>query len=232
MRVPGCVDGFEIAVRAILGQQVSVAAARTLAGRVVERFRAVEPAAEAGLDPAAGAANPSRFVDKARAHGGGDGSRLDGARDSDPSAIPVTGTPGNDLSPFPAAKTLAEGDFDGLGITGSRIASIRALATAVAKGEISLDRGVDRTETRARLLALPGIGPWTADYLALRAFGDPDAFPVGDLILRRQAVALGLPEKERELTEHAERWRPWRAYASLHLWASASDENSQNGAQQ
>jgi AraC family transcriptional regulator of adaptative response / DNA-3-methyladenine glycosylase II len=70
---------------------------------------------------------------------------------------------------------------------------------------------------------VPGIGPWTADYVALRVFGDPDAFPAGDLIVRRQAERLGLPGTEKALLAHAEAWRPWRAYAALHLWASAGD---------
>ena len=185
LRVPGCVDGFEIAIRAVLGQQISVAAARTLAGRLVERF--------------------------------GDHN------------LP--------LSPFPAAEVLAElGQVDmhdhdhNLGITGKRIETIRALAAAVADGELTLDRGVDRTETRAALLAIPGVGPWTADYVALRAFGDPDAFPVGDLVLRRQAAAIGLPDKESPLTEYAERWRPWRSYATLHLWASANKSDPSGAA--
>lgn len=175
LRVPGCFDGFEIAVRAIVGQQVSVAAARTLAGRIAARFRPDDAA---------------------------DGH----------------------LVPFPSAETLAEADLSGLGMTTRGAATIRTLARAVASGEVSLDRGVDRVETRAGLLALPGIGPWTADYVALRAFGDPDAFPVGDLVLRKQAAALGLPGREKELTAHAERWRPWRAYAAVHLWAASHDE--------
>ena len=82
---------------------------------------------------------------------------------------------------------------------------------------------MDRAEARAKLLALPGIGPWTADYIALRVFGDPDAFPVGDLVLRRQAERLGLPATEKALLAHAENWRPWRAYAALHLWASTTE---------
>ena len=72
------------------------------------------------------------------------------------------------------------------------------------------------------MLAVPGIGPWTADYVALRVFGDPDAFPVGDLVVRRQAERLGLPGVEKALLAHAERWRPWRAYAAVHLWAASA----------
>jgi AraC family transcriptional regulator of adaptative response / DNA-3-methyladenine glycosylase II len=179
LRVPGCFDGFEIAVRAIVGQQVSVAAARTLAARIAARYR---PDGDTPHD--------------------GDAGRL---------------------LPFPAAETLAEADLSGLSMTTRGAATVRSLAQAVASGELSLDRGVDRAGTRARLLALPGIGPWTADYVALRAFGDPDAFPAGDLVLRKQAAALGLPEREKDLTTHAERWRPWRAYAAVHLWAASHD---------
>ncbi|MEY9925544.1 AraC family transcriptional regulator of adaptative response / DNA-3-methyladenine glycosylase II [Catenulispora sp. GP43] len=196
LRVPGAVDGFEIAVRAVLGQQISVAAARTMTARLVQRFSAVELAAEAALVPES-AAPASHFVDKA-----------------DKKA---------DLTPFPRPETLAAGDYEGLGLTRRTASTLRALATAVASGDLTLDRGVDRAEARAKLLAVPGIGPWTADYVALRVFGDPDAFPVGDLIVRRQAERLGLPGTEKALLAHAEHWRPWRAYAALHLWAGASD---------
>jgi AraC family transcriptional regulator of adaptative response / DNA-3-methyladenine glycosylase II len=209
LRVPGAVDGFEIAVRAVLGQQISVAAARTMTARLVQRFSAVELAAEAALVPETTApaatltttltATPaSHFVDKKA-----------------------------DLTPFPRPETLADGDYEGLGLTRRTAATLRALAGAVATGDLVLDRGVDRTVARAKLLAVPGIGPWTADYVALRVFGDPDAFPVGDLIVRRQAERLGLPGAEKALLAHAERWRPWRAYAALHLWASAGEALTQ-----
>ena len=128
-----------------------------------------------------------------------------------------------DLTPFPRPETLAAGDYEGLGLTRRTVATLRALAGAIAGGDLVLDRGVDRAEARAKLLALPGIGPWTADYIALRVFGDPDAFPVGDLIVRRQAERLGLPGSEKGLLAHAEYWRPWRAYAALHLWAASGD---------
>ena len=209
LRVPGAVDGFEIAVRAVLGQQISVAAARTMTARLVQRFSAVELAAEAALVPEAAfpagapfaapvAAPASHFVDKKA-----------------------------DLTPFPRPETLAEGDYEGLGLTRRTVATLRALAEVVASGGLVLDRGVDRTEARAKLLAVPGIGPWTADYVALRVFGDPDAFPVGDLVVRRQAERLGLPGAEKALLAHAEHWRPWRAYAALHLWASSGDAITQ-----
>ena len=175
LRIPGCADGFEMAVRAVLGQQVSVAAARTLASRIVARHG--EPYAATG---------------------------------------PLTHL-------FPSAERLADADLDGLGITGARMNSIRALAGAVADGRLTLSRNTDRPAAREALLALPGIGPWTADYLALRALGDPDAFPAGDLVLRQSAARLGLPDTEKALTAYAERWRPWRGYAALHLWADHSD---------
>jgi len=176
LRVPGSFDGFETAVRAVLGQQVSVAAARTLAGRLVRRC---------------GEALPQ----------------------------PV----GTVTHRFPSPAALAEADLSGLGLTGSRERALRALAAAVASGELDLSGGADPAETADRLLALPGVGPWTAAYLAMRALGDPDAFPAGDLGLRTAVRALtGSSPTPRELTERAEAWRPWRAYAVMHLWASLS----------
>ena len=83
-----------------------------------------------------------------------------------------------------------------------------------------LDPGVDRDEAKRQLLDVPGIGPWTASYVALRALGDPDVFPAEDLGLLRSAARLGLPTTPRELAAHAERWRPWRSYATHHLWAA------------
>ncbi|WP_228563052.1 DNA-3-methyladenine glycosylase 2 family protein [Catenulispora rubra] len=269
LRVPGAVDGFEIAVRAILGQQISVAAARTMTARLVQRFAAVELAAEAALVPeaaiapatadsrrgsaAADAGSESGTWSAARAGAGSAaGSRPAAESESGSNSGRVSGSGSGsesgswsaagadsaasanhfvdkkaDLSPFPRPETLAAGDYEGLGLTRRTAATLRALATAVASGDLALDRGVDRAEARAKLLAVPGIGPWTADYIALRVFGDPDAFPVGDLIVRRQAERLGLPGTEKALLAHAEAWRPWRAYAALHLWASASDPETE-----
>jgi AraC family transcriptional regulator, regulatory protein of adaptative response / DNA-3-methyladenine glycosylase II len=172
LRVPGSYDGFELAVRAVLGQQVSVAGARTLAGRLV-------------------------------------------ARAGTPLAQPM----GSLTMLFPTARQVAEADLTGLGLTGGRQRTLHALAAAVAAGEIDLDGGADPAETTGRLQELPGIGPWTAAYIAMRALGDPDAFPTGDLGLRRaiERLAPGEPDL---LDKHAERWRPWRAYAAMHLWAS------------
>ena len=175
LRVPGAVDGWEIAVRAVLGQQVSVTAARTLAGRLVSALGA--PLAE----------------------------------------------PDRDLTHlFPRPEALVEADLSALGITRARAETLRGLAAAVGRGEITLDRGADRDEIEARLLALPGIGRWTASYVAMRALGDPDAFLPGDLGVRRAVEGLGLDPQPRLLEAYAERWRPWRAYAVLYLWESLS----------
>ena len=165
LRVPGSVDGFELAVRAILGQQVSVAGARTLAGRIVAAYG--EPLTE-----------PDDVLERA----------------------------------FPSAEVMAEADLTGLGLTGARIRALRVLAAEVASGRLPLDPGADRTETRARLLALPGVGPWTAEYIAMRALADPDAWPESDLVLRRRVAARGASP---------DTWRPWRAYGAVHLWADA-----------
>jgi len=169
LRVPGAVDGFELVVRAVLGQQVSVAAARTFAGRLVQRCGSPLPAARGGLTHA-----------------------------------------------FPTAAQVVEADLDGLGLTGARVATLRTVAAAVCSGAVSLGPTADREATRAALGALPGIGPWTVDYVAMRALADPDAYPAGDLVLRRR---LGS-----DVLTRAEAWRPWRAYAAMHLWAMAADD--------
>ncbi len=175
LRVPGMVDGWEIAVRAVLGQQVSITAARMLAGRLAAALGA--PLAE-----------PERHL-----------THL-----------------------FPRPEAVAEADLSSLGITRARGNTLRGLAGAVVRGEIMLDRGADREEVEACLLGLPGIGPWTASYIAMRALGDPDSFLSGDLGVRRAAEQLGLDPSPRRLEAYAERWRPWRAYAVLYLWESLS----------
>jgi len=167
IRVPGAVDGFELAVRAILGQQVSVTAARTFAGRLVERC-----------------------------------------------GKPLTVARGSLTHAFPDAATVADADLDGLGLTGGRVCTLRALAHAVADAGLVIDPIADRDDVRRRLLALPGVGPWTADYVAMRALGDPDAFPATDLVIARAVGSGG--------AARAEQWRPWRAYAAMHLWNSAA----------
>ncbi len=173
LRVPGTMDGFELAVRAVLGQQISVPGARTLAARLTVRL-------------------------------------------GEPLPAPV----GVLTHYFPSAAAVADGDLLGLGLTEARIASLRALGRAVAMGEIVLDHGADRTQTIGRLMALPGVGPWTASYIALRALGDPDAFPATDLGLRHAVERLGRPTDPRSMAGIAEAWRPWRGYAALHLWSS------------
>jgi AraC family transcriptional regulator of adaptative response / DNA-3-methyladenine glycosylase II len=172
IRIPGTWDPFECAVRAVLGQQVTVAAARTLAGRLVERAGEAVASEETGL------------------------ARL-----------------------FPTAQTLAAASLDGLGLTGSRIVALKSLAQAVVAGGVAFDRQAD--EVIASLVKLPGIGEWTAQYIALRALGEPDAFLSADLIVRRMAAGDGAPLTNKELDRRAEAWRPWRGYAVMHLWCAA-----------
>ena len=174
VRVPGHVDGFELAVRAILGQQVTVTGASTLAGRIVARLG--EP-----LGPLA-----------------------------DPAV--------HRLFPTPAA--MAADDLAGIGLTGARITALRALAAAMADGSLVLAPGADPEATRKRLLALPGIGPWTHAYVAMRALADPDQIPVTDLGIRQAMTRLGAESDARSVARQAERWRPFRSYAALQLWTS------------
>jgi AraC family transcriptional regulator of adaptative response / DNA-3-methyladenine glycosylase II len=172
LRVPGAWDPFEVAVRAVLGQQVSVAGATTLAGRLVERF---------GV------------------------------------AVPGLGAMGlTHLFPQPAA--LVGADLRAVGLPARRAAAIAALAGAVLDARVSLDGSRPYEATVADLVALPGIGPWTAEYVALRACGERDAFPAGDLGIRRAlADGAALPAAT-AVAVRAEPWRPFRAYAALHLW--------------
>ena len=171
LRVPGCWDGFELAVRAILGQQVTVKGATTLAGRLVEKY----------------------------------GDRFEGFEEKGLRAF------------FPTARRLARANLSSIGLPKARARTIRALARAVADGKLSVDASSDRDDCTQRLLQIPGIGPWTAEYVAMRALGDPDAFPAGDLGLLRAASNGNKPNPAR-LAERAAEWRPWRAYAAMHLW--------------
>jgi AraC family transcriptional regulator of adaptative response / DNA-3-methyladenine glycosylase II len=193
LRMPGAFDGFELAIRAVLGQQISVAAASTLAGRLVARCG---------------------------------------------TPLPETGEDGGPSHLFPTAAQVAAADLSGLGLTGARRRTLEALAGAVAAGEIDLDGGADPAETADRLLALPGVGPWTVSYIAMRALGDPDALPVADLALRRAFAALAPAGRNparrnpadqnpagQSLADRAEDWRPWRAYAAMHLWTSLTERN-------
>lgn len=174
-RVPRTVDEAEFAVRAVLGQQVSTAAARTHAARLVV------------------------------AHG-------------DPVDDPEGGL--THLFPTPAA--LAALDPESLAMPRTRRTTFTTLVAELAEGRLHLGVESDWTEARARLLALPGFGPWTVDVIAMRALGDPDAFLPTDLGIRYAAGELGLPSTPAALTARAAAWRPWRAYAVQYLWATAS----------
>jgi AraC family transcriptional regulator, regulatory protein of adaptative response / DNA-3-methyladenine glycosylase II len=179
LRIPGSWDPFECAVRAVLGQQVSVAAATTLAGRVV------------------------------RAHGAPSGT-----------AAPLDGNGGwrrvDRLFPTPAA--LVDASLEGLGLVSARATAIRAIARAALDGTFPSDSGRGLEDAIERLVALPGVGPWTASYIAMRALGETDSFPAGDLAVRK---ALG-GCTEREARARAEAWRPWRGYATMLLWRGLS----------
>jgi AraC family transcriptional regulator of adaptative response / DNA-3-methyladenine glycosylase II len=170
LRVPGCWNGFELATRAILGQQVSVKGATTLAGRMVMAF----------------------------------GQPFHGARGL--------------THLFPTPEVLAKAELAGIGLPRARAETIQALARAVCDRRISFEGIVDSADFLTRLCEIPGIGKWTAQYVAMRALGEPDAFPCGDLGLLR-ALNLG---SLRELERRGEAWRPWRAYAAMYLWSIAS----------
>jgi AraC family transcriptional regulator of adaptative response / DNA-3-methyladenine glycosylase II len=175
LRVPGTLDGFELAVRAVLGQQITVAAARTLADRMVARFGAPIDTQVIGLN------------------------RL-----------------------FPTAQVLAAASGDELGRLGivkTRQAAIQALASSVASGQLSLDAGVDIPGTLLQLQSLPGIGDWTAQYIAMRALRWPDAFPAGDVALHKALGVSGQPRPAQAALAKSHAWQPWRAYAVIRAWA-------------
>jgi AraC family transcriptional regulator, regulatory protein of adaptative response / DNA-3-methyladenine glycosylase II len=174
LRLPGCADPFEVAVRAVLGQQISVAGARTLAGRLTATFGEPLPDAPTGL---------TRLV--------------------------------------PRAERLAEAapaDIAGLGMPLARARTLVGLAQAVRAGDVVLQPVADVPAAVAELRRLPGIGPWTAEYIALRGLHWPDAFPASDAGVR---AALGRADVA-TVTQRAEAWRPWRGYAVIHLWESLS----------
>lgn len=177
VRLPGSPDPHALALRVVLGQQVSTAAARTQASRLVQALG--EP-----LPPSLCGHGPSHLF---------------------PTAEAVAAAPEDALPRMPA----------------SRRRTLRAVATALADGTVRLDPGADREEARAALLALPGVGPWTAEMVLLRGLGDPDAWPGSDLGIRGAAAAAGLPGDARALGERAAGWRPWRGYAAALLWASS-----------
>ncbi|PZF86482.1 DNA-3-methyladenine glycosylase 2 family protein [Jiangella anatolica] len=173
VRVPGTVDGDELAVRGVLGQQISVLAARTVAGRLV---------AEHGkpLDAPVGAVTHA----------------------------------------FPTASVLASVDPSTFPMPRSRQRTLHELTSRLADGTLCLDTGVDRDEAERRLLDVPGIGPWTAAYVRMRALADPDVFLPTDLGVKHALAALGLPSEPRAVAELAENWRPWRSYALLRVWST------------
>jgi AraC family transcriptional regulator, regulatory protein of adaptative response / DNA-3-methyladenine glycosylase II len=176
LRLPSGWDGFEIAVRAIIGQQVSVAAARTVATRLARRH---------------GQPLPSPF----------------------PQGLEHL---------FPTPGSLVEADLVALGLTRARADTIKSMSLALLEGRVDFSSEHTLEEAVARWTALPGIGAWTAHYIALRALGHPDAFPAGDLVLQRALPDDGSRLGEKALSLRAEAWRPWRAYAAIHLWRDAA----------
>jgi AraC family transcriptional regulator of adaptative response / DNA-3-methyladenine glycosylase II len=181
LRVPGSVDGAELAVRAVLGQQISVAAARTGAGRLVAEHGDALPRPRGAVT--------ARF----------------------PTAGVIAGLHPARL-PMPRARAVA----------------LVGLCRALAHGELRLDAGADRAEARRRLLALRGIGPWTAGYVAMRALGDPDVFLAEDLGVRHALRRLGGPDDPRAARALAAAWSPWRSYASQHLWQASTSPGASN----
>ena len=174
LRVPGHLDGSELAFQTVLGQQVSLASARTAGARLVEEH----------------------------------GEPLDLEGDLEVTHL------------FPSASTIASIDPGSLRMPRSRGRALTGLAAALDSGEVRLDRSTDRAETGAALLALPGIGPWTADYVTMRALGDPDVFLPTDVGVRNAATRLGIDDVPRR----SEAWRPWRSYALMRLWSVVLDE--------
>jgi AraC family transcriptional regulator of adaptative response / DNA-3-methyladenine glycosylase II len=174
LRVPGTWDAYELGVRAIIGQQVSVAGACTIAARLVQRHGVLVPGIEEfGLSHT-----------------------------------------------FPSPPALARADLSGIGLTSARTRAIQNFAVAVRDGTVDLQRGTSRDELVDSLVAIPGIGHWTAHYIALR-MGEADAFPSTDLGLRRALAHLTSDATTpAALAQRAERWRPWRAHAAIHLWLS------------
>lgn len=183
LRLPTAFDPFEQAVRAIVGQQVTVKAAVTIVGRLVQRL----------------------------------GEPLCGDIEGQPTRL------------FPTPEALAGADLAGIGMPGKRVETLQRFAAACASGALALhiDDGAD--DLVKRLCALPGIGPWTAEYVALRAFGDPDAFPTADLGLLKSPVWGAEGITARELQRRAEAWRPWRAYAAVYLWHAYSQAGRTGG---
>lgn len=175
LRVPGSWDGFELAVRAVIGQQISVAGATTITARLVAQFGTIRTDKQGDLDRA-----------------------------------------------FPTPAVLAQASLAGIGLTQARMNTLRALAQAVLDGAVNFQAGQRIDEFEKKICRIAGIGPWTAQYIAMRALRQPDAFPAGDLILQ-QVLGGEARLSERETAAQSQAWRPWRAYAVMHLWHLSSD---------
>jgi len=188
LRLPTAFDPFEQAVRAIVGQQVTMKAAVTIVGRLVQRLG----------EPLPGQSSPE-------------------ASEGRPTHL------------FPTPEALAEADLAGIGMPGKRVETLQRFAAACASGALELHVDDGAEDLVKRLCALPGIGPWTAEYVALRAFGDPDAFPAADLGLLKSPVWGAEGITARELQRRAEAWRPWRAYAAVYLWHAYSQGGRTGG---
>ncbi len=194
IRVPGAWDGFELTVRAILGQQVSVKAATTMAGRIAARY------GESVVD---------ELADELAEETTGQSADRPG---NAPAGLQYT---------FPPPERLRRARFNGIGLVKRRAQAIRNVAAAVADGDIRFDAGQDPADLHAALTSVRGVGDWTAAYVAMRAAKNPDALPASDLGLLRAFDRDGEPRmRPRELEARAERWRPWRAYAAMLLWSS------------
>ncbi|MCW3818038.1 helix-turn-helix domain-containing protein [Micromonospora sp. DR5-3] len=194
VRLPHAVDGFEMALRAIATQQISLRSARTTLTHLL-----TATAADHLVDHEVVASSPG--VSQQQLHD----------------------QPGEErrLRAFPSAEKVLSVPDEAFRMPGARRETIRAVARAVADGSLDLEPGGDREEAVRRLTALPGIGPWTAGYVAMRALGDPDVLLPTDLGVRRGAAALGLPDDPKTLDAYADRWRPWRSYAVIRLWRAA-----------
>ncbi len=188
IRIPGAVDPAETLLRTIVGQQISLSAARTVLGRLAADL--------AGLD----------------------------------GRTPVGGADEDALLPFPSPAVIAEHGARVLRGPASRVRTVIGTAEALASGELVLDVGLRAADLRERLVRMPGIGPWTADYVALRVLGSPDVLLASDLVLLRTLDALGAARSPREAAALGERWAPWRSYATLHLWRAAPPAGARSSA--